>query len=197
MKYKAVLTWQTLESFDMKKRIQKKINLINLKRMSLINSQGMSLIEILIVIGIFAILGIITTNSVLLSLRGARKSESQQKVRENLNYTLSVIERNIRGAQSITACPNPDSLVLDYKSADNIDTSFSCLSMGVDGYVASGSARLTGNDVSITYCSLDCSQGTVNNPPVVKILLEGTSKTATGAESITVPVQTEITLRNF
>lgn len=160
-------------------------------------ASGMSLIEILIVVGIFAILGVITTNSVLLSLRSARKSESQQKVRENLNYTLSIIERNVRGAQSITTCPNIDPLVLDYKSADNIDTTFSCVSVGTDGYVASGSARLTADDIAITSCSITCSQTDVNNPPVVKVMLEGTSKSTQGAENVIVPAQTEITLRNY
>ena len=58
--------------------------------------KGMSLLEILIVVAVFSILGVIVTRSVLLTLRGSKKSESQVKVRENVSFSLGVIERQLR-----------------------------------------------------------------------------------------------------
>jgi len=158
---------------------------------------GMSLIEILIVVAIFGILATVTTRSVLLTLRGARKSESQLTVRENLNYALSIMERQLRGAQKITTCPNPDPLVLNYQAADFIDTSFSCLALGTDGYVASGSARLTSTEVDLVSCSITCNQTNPNSPPVVRVRLEAQTVNSQAAENQVITAETEITLRNY
>jgi prepilin-type N-terminal cleavage/methylation domain-containing protein len=158
---------------------------------------GMSLIEILIVVAIFAVLGVITTNSLLLTLRGARKSESVQKVRENLNYSLTVIERQLRGALSVNSCPFSNQQTITYKDLNNVQTTLSCSSVGVNGYIASGSARLTADDISITTCSFTCTQNDQNSPPVISVSLQGKSKGITGAEAATVNAQTEITLRNY
>lgn len=154
---------------------------------------GMSLVEILVVVAVFGILGSITTTSVMLTLRGARKSESQQLVRENLNYALSVIERQIRGAEEIISCSGN---TVSYKSGDNITSSFTCTSVGVGGYMASGSARLTSDDVSLTACSFSCTQTDPNQPYTVSVSLTGKSKATSGVESSTVTTGTDITLRN-
>jgi len=68
-------------------------------------NSGLSLIEILIVITIFAVIGILSTRSVFLTLRGAKKSDSLVRVRENVNNALSVIERQIRNSEKVT-CPS-------------------------------------------------------------------------------------------
>jgi len=112
------------------------------------NIKGLSLIEILIVITIFAVIGLLSTRSVFLTLRSAKKSDSMIRVRENVNYSFSVIERQLRNAESIT-CPNPSFNRLDYISLEGTATSFACATSGQDKYVASGSGRLTSSDITV------------------------------------------------
>ncbi len=161
-------------------------------------SKGMSLLEILIVVAIFAILGVITTRAVLLTLQGSKKSESLVKVRENIDYSLGVIERQLRNADSVTECPNSDTNIISYKDQEGNTSTFSCVNMGsADPYVASASARLTNNEVKITSCSFVCEPGTSVNPPVVSVTIEAQDANATGIETSKVSATTQIYLRSY
>jgi type II secretory pathway pseudopilin PulG len=132
-------------------------------------NSGISLIEILVVMGVFAVLGILTTRSVILSLQGSKKGDALVKVRENVNYAMAVMERQLRNAEEITACTSSSIL---YKDSLGGDSSFSCSG----GYIASGSARLTSSEVVITACSFICTPST---PPQIDINIaaEGISAT--------------------
>ncbi len=159
----------------------------------------MSLIEILVVVAIFAILGIIVTRSVVLSIGGSKKSESLVKVRENLNYSLGIIERQIRNADSlVSACPNSDTSLINYKDQSGNAASFSCVGMGgSDPYIASGSARLSSDVIKITSCSFICTPATSVNPALVTISLEAQDAEATGVQQSKVTTTTRIYLRNY
>ena len=150
--------------------------------------------EILVVITIFAVIGILSTRSVFLTLRGAKKSDSLIRVRENVNNAFSVIERQIRNAEKID-CPSTDT-TLSYISLEGVSTSFSC-TIGANGYIASGSAKLTSDDISITSCSFACSQATQNVPPIVTISIVAEDNTSTSVEKGTVTTETQITARNY
>lgn len=161
-------------------------------------NSGMSLLEILVVITIFAILGIIVTRSVVLSIGGSRKSESVIKVRENLSYSLAIIERQIRNANSVSQCPNADPTRIDYKDQNGNSAYFSCVNLdGTDPYIASGSARLTSDTIKITRCSFTCVAATSTNPALVDISLEAEDAGATGLQNATVSTATQIYLRNY
>lgn len=164
--------------------------------------RGLSLIEILIVITIFAVLGVIVTRAVALTLQGSKKSESLVSVRENLDYSMSVIERQIRNADSIPVCPNPDPKVLSFIDQNGNTTSLSCINTGLaDSYVASGSGalatRLTDDSIIISTCSLNCSLGDSSNPSYVDISIQAQSATLTGAQNSSVTTNTRIYLRNY
>lgn len=161
--------------------------------------EGVSLIEILVVTTIFAILGIITTRSVLLTLQGSKKTESVVRVRENLNYALSVVERNLRNANGVSQCPNPDPLSLVYTSAQGSSTSFSCVNLGSNnGYIASGSASLTSSSINVTACQFTCTQsGGGANPPSVTVSFGAKDKSTAGIEGAEVTVTNKIYLRNY
>lgn len=160
--------------------------------------KGLSLIEILIVITIFSVLGIIVTRSIILTLQGSKKSENLIVVRENLDYAVGVVERQIRNANSVPVCPNLDSQVINYKDQNGVDASFSCVNIGQpDAYVASGSGRLTSSEVAVTDCSFTCSPGDVTNPPYVDVSLGAKSATTTGAQGSVVTANTKIYLRNY
>lgn len=159
-------------------------------------NSGISLMEILIVIAIFAVLGVIVSSSLVLTIQGTRKSEALQRVRENLNYSVSVIERNLRNANAITDCTNP--LSVTYLDQYGKISSFSCVGVGgSDSYIASDSARLTSNNVQITGCSFVCTEPTdLSSPPMVTIDISAKDSIFSGANSASMNAQSKIYLRN-
>ncbi len=157
--------------------------------------KGLSLIEILVVITIFSMLGLLISSSLILTIRGARKSESLVKVRENLNYAVAVIERNVRNANSIYNCSGEPSSTISYFDQFGQLTSFSCLNDESVGYVASGSGniRMTSDGVDVGSCSFTCND---SNPPSVIVSLEGRNANASGIETSVVSISSTVYLRN-
>jgi Tfp pilus assembly protein FimT len=161
------------------------------------NIYGISLLEILVVITVFSILAVLATRAVFLTLRGSRKSESTIKVRENIDYSLAVIERNIRNAESIEECPNTDTSIISYLDDNGISTSFSCASDADGGYIASASGRLTSSEVDVTTCSFVCEDSDTGAPPVITISIEAQETGVGTLESGKVTVSTKIFLRTY
>lgn len=155
---------------------------------------GFSLIEILIVIFIFSIIGTLSVSAVLMTMKGSKKSDSQVRVRENINYAFSVIERQVRNSESVTCTAS--TTVLDYISSDGISSSFSCVDSGADKFIASDSSRLTSEDVLVSDCSITCSK-TENNPAVIKVRVNAEDKNSNGSEKGSVTAETEIITRNY
>ncbi len=165
--------------------------------MKRITKKGFSLIEILVVISIFALIGILTTRSIFTTLRSARKSDSLVKVREDINYAVGVIERQIRSAESVN-CSLVTARSLPYIAEGGISSSFDC-TIGANGAIASGSASpviITSSDVTVTGCVFTCTQS-VNNPPSINISITAEDKNSSGTEKGSVTSQTEILLRNY
>lgn len=160
---------------------------------------GFTLIEMLVVISIFAILGILITRSVILTLGGAKKSESLVNVRENLNYSVGVIERQLRNANSIVDCTNANTSVISYTDQNDSLTTFSCNNIGTTGkigYIASGSSQLSSSSVNITNCTFTC-EASSGSPSSIIINLVAKDASASGAESSVVTSSTQIQLRNY
>lgn len=158
--------------------------------------KGFSLIEMLVVMSVFAVIGMLTTTSVALTLKSGKKSDSLVRVRENVNYAFSIVERQVRNSGKITPCTGVPVSTLSYTSIEGIPASFTCVTPGAQGYIASGSARLTSSDISITSCSFTCTQA-VNSPAVVKVNITAEDSALTGTEKGSVSTQTEIIVRNY
>ena len=153
--------------------VDKKINKI----------RAYSLIEILMVIGIFSVFLIVVTQSIVLTLRGSKKSESVVNVKEELEYTASSIERNLASARTITCTANPHEI--QYVSRYGTQAAYSWLEVGgADPRIASSSGattyRLTSNKISITYCSFTCSAESGGVGVVVDVT--GSSRGVSGVE---------------
>ena len=162
--------------------------------------KGTSFIEILVVVAIFAVLGLLVSRVILVTLRGSNKSEALVKVRENLDYALAVMERQIRNANEVLPCTNNPTTQLDYKDQTGKASSFACITNGSDVYVASGSARLTNNEVVITSANcliFTCIRSSGTNQPSVMITLEARDAHATSIESAKVSSSTQIFLRTY
>ena len=159
--------------------------------------KGVSLIEIIIVVAIFSVLGVLVSRVILTTLRGSNRSGSSVRVRENLDYALAVMERQIRNAEDASPCPNADPLRIDYRNESGTATYFACVSPGANGYVASGSARLTSDEVTISSCSFTCFPASGRVPPSVSINLEAKDVNAVGIEAAVVTATTRIFLRTY
>lgn len=159
--------------------------------------KGFSLIELLVVISIFAVVGMLTTSIVAITLKTSKKSDSLVRVRENANYALAVIERQIRNAENISVCNGVSSPSLAYTSIEGVLGTFTCVTPGVAGYIASGSARLTTDDISVTSCSFICSQTDINNPQIVKVSITAEDAVSTSGEKGSITSDIEIITRNY
>jgi prepilin-type N-terminal cleavage/methylation domain-containing protein len=166
------------------------------------NQKGISLIELLVVVAIFAFVGTIVTRAIVLTLQGTQKSTSIVSARENLDYAMGIIERQIRNANSITSdCFGEPSTEIDYLDQNGNLGAFSCQGTGTIGsYIASGSAtpvnRITNSAVEITNCSFVCNS-TGTTPPVVSISLTVQNATTSGTAGGEVSSSTQIDLRNY
>lgn len=158
--------------------------------------KGFSLLEVLVVMGLFAVLGILSTRAVLLSLQGSKKSDSLVRVRENANYALAIVERQLRNADEVSPCPNPAATLINYKDNQGIASSFACVDTGENGYVASGSSRLTTDEIAIITCSFVCSAGSSGLPPEVTVNLVARDS-GTVSEKSQVSLKTTILLRTY
>jgi len=141
------------------------------------NLQGFSMIEILVVILVFATLAALSTESLLLSLRGSKRSESSIGVRENLNYALSIIERQLHNAESIESCTSTS---ISYNDAQSLPADFNCDL--ISGQIASSSAQLTSTSIRVTACNIVCDLGSAGVPPSVSISVTAQDASATGFE---------------
>ncbi|MCH7641077.1 prepilin-type N-terminal cleavage/methylation domain-containing protein [Patescibacteria group bacterium] len=156
---------------------------------------GFSIVELLVVTMIFSILAVLTTQSIFLTLRGSRKSESLVAVRENVDYAFAIMERQIRNAQSID-CPDP--VTLNYTDEHGASSSFTCETLGPDTYINSGSGRLTNSEVTITCSSIFiCDAGGGGVPPSVRIEISAQAAESFGAEGAEITTSTRILLRSY
>jgi prepilin-type N-terminal cleavage/methylation domain-containing protein len=156
---------------------------------------GFTLVELLVVVAVFSILALLATQSLALSLRGSRKSESIVNVREELSRTLSVMERQIRNASDI-ACTAP-SLITYTDQYYNQNETFECVTTSSPyGHIASSSARLTSPNILV-----DCSATTFScagtDPESVVITLVAEDAQGAGVEGARVTIDTRVNLRVY
>src|SRR5258706_12974663 len=102
--------------------------------------RGFSLIEMLVVMFVFSILAIVVVQTLAITLRGSKESESQVQARENIQYAISVMDRTVRNARRLTCSGATATLsyIDEYGNAAN----FQCLTSSGNTYIASNSARL-------------------------------------------------------
>jgi len=161
------------------------------------NPKGFTLIEILVVIGILAIVALIGTNMFFTILKGSAKTRILAEVKQNGNYALNVMERMIRNGKITSSCgPNMSSIKI--LSADGEETEFACEA----DKISSNSASLTSSKVKPVSgtCDFDCYEGEEGVSPdevIIKFDLTQAETAARLEEQATVSFQTSVTLRNY
>lgn len=167
----------------------------------LFGADGFSLVEILVVIVIFAVLGLLVTRSITLTLQGSQKSTSLVSARENLDYSLGVIERQLRNANSITCLNSSPTTEIYYFDQNDVLAYFQCVNPGNDNSsIASGSGsvstHLTNNNIKVLSCSFSCINST-SGPSQVDIDISLQSVNSTGILGSVVSASTQVFLRNY
>ena len=158
------------------------------------NSQGFSLFEVLVVVTIFALLGFLVTQIISFSLRGTNKSQSSSKVRGNLDYAVSIIERQLRSAKSVTTCSGQ---LITYIDANDNPSTFSCTANPEDGQIASGAAVLTSDDVAVIGCNFECPAPISGTPQQIKIKVSAQAASADTLTNTVVTIESQVNLRSY
>lgn len=161
--------------------------------------KGFTLIEILVVVTIFAVLGILISRSIILSIGGSKKSEAIVQVRDNLDYASGIITRQLRTSLQVSPCTGEQVTTINYLDQVGNAASFACVIPGDGslGYIASGSAKLTSDQVDVTGCSFVCSPATSTTPTIILYNLQAQSSSATSTQNTQVNIDSQVSLRNF
>lgn len=161
---------------------------------------GFTLFEMLMVIFIMGLIIIMGGNLFFSILKGASKAEITKEVKQNGDYALAVMERMIRNAQKIDDCSTGNSVKIS--NLDGGQTEFKCLVDSGVAKIASVSAGLTGNNVTLgASCpgtlSFTCNLTTVPPKVTISFTLSQKGSPDRPEEAASVPFQTTISLRTY
>lgn len=159
--------------------------------------KGLTLIELLVSIGLLAIVGGIAAVIFFITIMNASKSDTVREVKQNGDYAISVMERMIRGARTIdTPCLGTSSSIT-IRSPDNQTTTFL---VNASDQVASNSTTLTNNKVKVNPGGLTftCTQSS-GKAPIVSISLSLSQAMASPkvAEMSSINFKTTVSLRTY
>jgi len=170
------------------------MNTTNTKQMN----AGFSLVEMLVATVIFAILAVVGTQIVTVSLRNTNKGEKVTEVRENVDYAFNVIARELRNAESVDILASTPTSV-HFFDADGVATTLDCTGNS-NGRLMIGTRRITGTDVVI-----DCSAtpifsyvaSTATTPDIVTITVTAYDAGRLGINGSGQTTSTRIIVRSF
>jgi prepilin-type N-terminal cleavage/methylation domain-containing protein len=173
---------------------------------------GFTLIEMLVVVGLFALLLVGMTNMMFATLRGGGKATALAQLREEGDAAITKIERTVRFAFVTTGSPVcsggntlaviiPDSTnpvagtrrTITYTRVGTV-APFRLQEAQVIGAAPVSNSFITSGRVNISSFSTTCIPGDENVPPKVKVLIVMNNANDT---SVSDTFQTTITLRNY
>ena len=174
--------------------------------------KGYSVVEILVVVGVFAVIGVIATQAISLSLRSTKKGDSIVLVKQELNFVSENIERLLQTANAIDVPGCIDASVatpsVGFMGAGGNRGDVACLDMTAGFYVvdndkrvASSSAasisytkRMTSSGINITNCSFTCTNQ--SNQNYIEFLISASAKGVDAAEGAAVTTSRKILVRS-
>lgn len=130
-------------------------------------SQGYSIIELTIVVGLLSILSITISAVVLSTIVNSTRLKNQIRIRQTGDFAIGQIATMIRNAKNIESCDES----LDTISIRNPDNRISTLSLGGTNQIASSSATtvyMTPTDILSSNFEIICLPST-SEPQLVKI----------------------------
>ncbi len=155
----------------------------------LTSNLGFTIIELLITISLFVVLGLFITQTLASIFSNVEKTDNAARVRQEAEYSIAVIERHLREARSPVCAASS----VTYEDPVGYSTSFSCT--GSDPVrIASGAADLTSGNVTASSCSFTC----ISNPTQISISFTLSQYPASSdpRQTATTTVSTQVTPRN-
>jgi len=160
--------------------------------------RGFSLLELLVVIGVFSMLAIIATQIVAQSLRSTRKSEATIEVRENVDYMFAIMERVLRNSRSLDCATSTDKRI-NFIDENGTNSNFTCHGNS-NGYLSHDGNRISGTKIAVD-CNqtpiFSCSQTDGTYPSSVEINIVANETQDLGREGARVTSSTKIILRSL
>lgn len=150
---------------------------------------GFSVFEIIIVISVFVLLIAVANQSFFASIRGQNKSEVQTLVKQDVNYAVSVIERALHSAQSVTSC---SATSINYFDAGGKQQNFTCQ----NGSIYSTGVSIISSSTSVSSCNISCLQEGGLKTVTLDLTLSQSGIFTRVDEKSTAQIKTKIRLRN-
>lgn len=186
-------------------------------------SRGFTLVELLASIIVLVAVGSIIAGIMASSLRGTNKTNTIESVRQNGNYTLNQVSKNIEYAQVfnglsengetyVASCfyvsptPSPAVKFIKVIPLNGNSTIYNCdgttLTVStLDGTITPTPAPLIDTaSFSLTGCSMSCTQARATDMPIIRIgftLGPKNPNSLVESSSAPIPFGTSITVRNY
>lgn len=154
--------------------------------------QGFTLIEILIVVGVFSILALTASMTFFNLLKSSTKSRTTILVKQNGDYAMGVMTRMIRNARKLESCVSSSDHIT-IRNPDGYPTTFSC----IDHPISSQSASLIDDTLAVSNCSFNCQDGGRFKPDAVTIRFTLSRIGSRPEEEASVNFETMVNLRNI
>lgn len=155
--------------------------------------KAFTLIELVVVMGLIAMLGTITTVMLVATLQSAKKAASVGLVKNEGTYVVNVMTQMLKFSTDVTVC-GTNSVTFQPRADGSNAAVFSCVDDGGGkSHIASNSASLTSDKVEMTTCAISCDALV----KYVNVSFDLQVKNATFAtEKAIARFETKITLRN-
>lgn len=171
-----------------------------------LSRKGFTLVELLVVIGVFSITGTIVVLILFATIRASKKTSIQIILKQNGNAAISQITKNVRYAKSMeypSDCNPPfgfgSSFITVRSISNNALITFSCDGGASPTIASNGASLVDTSTVEVSSCSFYCSQASENDPPVINFGFSLSAKNSSGAiESAgIIPFRTSVIMRNL
>ena len=187
-----------------------------------LNERGFTLIELLASIIVLVAVGSVITGIITSSLRGTNKTNTIENLRQNGNYALNQISKdttytqpfdgtntgfsNDNGVTYVTSCPfsssqPPAPVTTTYssvtvQSVSGIVTKYNCSGSVL---TANGTDLVDTGSISLTNCSITCTQTKTTDTPIIKIgfTLGPKNQNGLAENSSSITFGTSVIMRNY
>jgi prepilin-type N-terminal cleavage/methylation domain-containing protein len=169
---------------------------------TVLKRNGFTLLEILVVLAIFSILGVVTTSILFTTLRSATKADTLREVKQNGDYAIRVMERLIRNANEVTICtPAANTLtIVNTDGSRNTFTAEHVIPADVSKIAINPGVYLTNDKVTLEPARINFTCTHISGQPdviTVSFTLRQAGQAKRVEESAQVSFQTTASLRTY
>lgn len=157
--------------------------------------RGFTLIEVLIALAVFSVLGMMTTVILVGALQGAKKAAAVALVKNEGARVINTMTQMLKYSPSVTACSG-NSITFQPRADTSKLAEFLCV--GTD-HIASRSADLSDPEISLTSGKVEMTTCSITCPSLQQVNIEFKLRMKVGSfatENADTTFKTQIGLRN-